>query len=47
MGMCQGKMCSRNISDLLGSSDGDRIRGSERPIITPITLGELAQEGLL
>ena len=47
MGMCQGKMCSRNISDLLGSSDGDRIRASERPIITPITLGELAQEGLL
>ncbi len=47
MGMCQGRICSRNIFDLLQSSDEDRIRGSQRPIITPITLGELAQEGLL
>ena len=47
MGMCQGRICSRNIFDLLGSSDDDRIRGGQRPIITPITLGELAQEGLL
>lgn len=47
MGMCQGRICSRNIIDLLQSSDEDRIRGSQRPIITPITLGELAQEGLL
>jgi NADPH-dependent 2,4-dienoyl-CoA reductase/sulfur reductase-like enzyme len=47
MGMCQGRMCARNISDLLGSNDEDRINGTKRPIITPITLGELAQEGLL
>jgi len=47
MGMCQGRVCSRNIFDLLESTDRDRLRGSERPIITPITLGELAQEGLL
>ena len=47
MGMCQGRVCSRNIFDLLESSDEDRIRGSQRPIITPITLGELSQEGLL
>ena len=47
MGMCQGRICSRNIFDLLQSSEEDRIRGSQRPIITPITLGELAQEGLL
>ena len=47
MGMCQGRICTRNIFDLLQSSDEDRIRGSQRPIITPITLGELAQEGLL
>jgi len=47
MGMCQGRVCSRNVFDLLESTDRDRLRGSERPIITPITLGELAQEGLL
>jgi NAD(P)H-nitrite reductase large subunit len=47
MGMCQGRICSRNIFDLLNSSDSDRINGSYRPIISPITLGELAVEGLL
>ena len=47
MGMCQGRICSRNIFDLLNSNDSDRINGSYRPIISPITLGELAVEGLL
>lgn len=47
MGMCQGRICSRNIADLMMSSEQDRINGSYRPIITPITLGELAAEGLL
>ena len=47
MGMCQGRMCSRIVADLLGSDKSDRIKGTLRPIITPITLGELAQEGLL
>ena len=47
MGMCQGRICSRIVADLLGSDETDRIKGAFRPIITPITLGELAQEGLL
>ncbi len=47
MGMCQGRICSRNVADLLGSDDTDRIRSAYRPIISPITLGELAQDGLL
>lgn len=47
MGMCQGRICSRIVSDLLSSNETDRIKGVSRPIITPVTLGELAQEGLL
>jgi NADPH-dependent 2,4-dienoyl-CoA reductase/sulfur reductase-like enzyme len=47
MGMCQGRICSRIVADLLSSDKSDRIKGVIRPIITPITLGELAQEGLL
>ena len=47
MGMCQGRICGRTISDLLDGDDNDRIHAGYRPIITPITLGELAQEGLL
>ncbi len=47
MGMCQGRICTRNVSDLFDSEDHDRILATYRPIITPITLGELAQEGLL
>ncbi|HEY4898425.1 MAG TPA: hypothetical protein VIH79_01755, partial [Candidatus Nanopelagicaceae bacterium] len=47
MGMCQGRVCAQNISDLLDSDDVDRVKNVYRPIISPITLGELAQEGLL
>lgn len=47
MGMCQGRVCARNICDLLASSDEERIKATGRPIISPITLGELAEEGLL
>ena len=47
MGMCQGRICSRIVADLLNGDENDRIRASYRPIITPITLGELAQEGLV
>jgi NADPH-dependent 2,4-dienoyl-CoA reductase/sulfur reductase-like enzyme len=47
MGLCQGRVCSRNICDLLGSTEQERITSTARPIITPITLGELAEEGLL
>ena len=47
MGMCQGRICSRAVSDLLNGDENDRIHASYRPIITPITLGELAQEGLV
>ena len=47
MGLCQGRTCSRTLFDLLGSGQEDRINGTFRPIISPITLGELAQDGLL
>ena len=47
MGMCQGRICSRVVADLLVSNETDRVKGTMRPIISPITLGELAQEGLL
>ncbi len=47
MGLCQGRVCSRIISDLLNCNENDRIKGTNRPIISPITFGELAQEGLL
>ena len=47
MGMCQGRICSRSIFELMGSSDADRVSGTFRPIISPITLGELAAEGLV
>jgi len=47
MGMCQGRVCAQNVSDLLVSDDADRIRNVYRPIISPITLGELTQDGLL
>ncbi len=47
MGMCQGRVCGRNIADYLHTDDADRIRNTFRPIIAPITLGELAQDPLL
>ncbi len=47
MGMCQGRVCGRNIAGYLGTDDADRIRNARRPIIAPITLGELAQDPLL
>ena len=47
MGMCQGRVCGRNIADYLHVDDDDRIRNTNRPIIAPITLGELARDPLL
>lgn len=47
MGMCQGRVCGRNIADYLRVDDADRVRSTHRPIIAPITLGELARDPLL
>lgn len=47
MGMCQGRVCGRNVADYLRTDDVDRIRSTHRPIIAPITLGELAHDPLL
>ena len=47
MGMCQGRICSPIVCELLGASPEDIVRGNYRPVIYPITLGELSQEGLL
>jgi NADPH-dependent 2,4-dienoyl-CoA reductase/sulfur reductase-like enzyme len=48
MGLCQGRVCSRNVSELIAGesgckvSDQERISYSNRPIAAPISLGILA-----
>jgi hypothetical protein len=47
MGMCQGRICSRNVSEIIGVqtqcqvTDQERIAYSNRPIAAPISLGAL------
>ena len=47
MGLCQGRLCSRNVSELVAGftgcvvSDGERISSSNRPLANPISLGLL------
>jgi NADPH-dependent 2,4-dienoyl-CoA reductase/sulfur reductase-like enzyme len=47
MGLCQGRVCSRNVSELVAGftncavSDAERIASSNRPIASPISLGVL------
>lgn len=47
MGLCQGRVCSRNISEIVAGlrnctvSDAERISSSNRPIASPISLGLL------
>jgi NADPH-dependent 2,4-dienoyl-CoA reductase/sulfur reductase-like enzyme len=47
MGLCQGRICSRAVSELIGGAtgisinSGERIAASNRPISAPITLGAL------
>jgi NAD(P)H-nitrite reductase large subunit len=47
MGLCQGRVCGRYIADIMNSGAAERINSAARPILSPITLGEVAQEGLL
>jgi NADPH-dependent 2,4-dienoyl-CoA reductase/sulfur reductase-like enzyme len=48
MGLCQGRVCSRNVSEVIAGesgckvSDQERISYSNRPIAAPISLGILA-----
>jgi hypothetical protein len=48
MGLCQGRMCSRNVSEIVSGitqcavTDGERIAASNRPTAAPISLGQLA-----
>ncbi len=48
MGLCQGRMCTRNVSEIVAQlratqvSDGERISSSNRPTAAPISLGALA-----
>lgn len=48
MGLCQGRVCSRNVSDIVAGvtqctvSPSERISASNRPIAAPISLGILA-----
>jgi len=48
MGLCQGRMCSRNVSEIVSGitqcavTDGERIAASNRPIAAPISLGQLS-----
>lgn len=47
MGLCQGRICSRNVSELVAGithcsvTDAERIASSNRPIAQPISLGLL------
>jgi NADPH-dependent 2,4-dienoyl-CoA reductase/sulfur reductase-like enzyme len=47
MGLCQGRICSRNVSDLVAGttkcpvSRNERLSASNRPIAAPISLGVL------
>jgi thioredoxin reductase len=47
MGLCQGRICSRNVSEIVAGlthcavTDGERIASSNRPIANPISLGLL------
>lgn len=47
MGLCQGRVCSRNVSEIVAGftnctvSDAERIASSNRPIANPISLGLL------
>ena len=47
MGLCQGRVCSRNVSDLVAGttkcavSRNERLTASNRPIAAPISLGVL------
>ena len=47
MGLCQGRVCSRNVSEIVAElthctiTDGERIALSNRPIASPISLGLL------
>ncbi len=47
MGLCQGRICSRNVSEIVAGlthctvSDEERIASSNRPIASPISLGLL------
>jgi len=47
MGLCQGRICSRNVSDLVAGttkcpvSRNERLAASNRPIAAPISLGVL------
>jgi NADPH-dependent 2,4-dienoyl-CoA reductase/sulfur reductase-like enzyme len=48
MGLCQGRVCSRNVSEIIAGESGckvldqERISYSNRPIAAPISLGLLA-----
>ncbi len=48
MGLCQGRICSRNVSEIIAGRNGcqvtnqERISYSNRPIAAPISLGVLA-----
>lgn len=50
MGMCQGRICERNVSEIVAGelgkslSDDERRSHHNRPIVTPVPLGTLAQE---
>ena len=47
MGLCQGRICSRNVSEIVAGltkcsvTDEERIASSNRPIAAPIALGLL------
>jgi NADPH-dependent 2,4-dienoyl-CoA reductase/sulfur reductase-like enzyme len=49
LGICQGRICGRNVEALLavltGSPEGDGASTDRRPVVTPVRLGDLASVG--
>ena len=46
LGICQGRICGRNVEAILtqltGDSSGDGARTDRRPIVSPVRLGDIA-----
>lgn len=49
LGICQGRICGRNVEAILaqltGDPQGDGARTDRRPIVTPVRLGDIACSG--
>ncbi|GAB2530775.1 FAD-dependent oxidoreductase [Paramicrobacterium agarici] len=42
LGICQGRICGRNVEELLGEDFADGVTTDRRPIVSPVRIGDLA-----